>query len=63
MKQNKDKKPQTEIKGGGGGVGRGLNTAQAMDGIVIVAGALHFISSEVPAVRMKGLQDRFLTTH
>lgn len=33
-----------------------------MDGIVIVAGALHF-SSGVPAARIKGLQDRFLTTH
>lgn len=59
MKQNKDKKPQTEINEEGRGV---VNMAQTMDGVVIVAGALHF-SSGFPAARIKGLQDRFLTTH
>lgn len=46
---------------GAGGEGE-VNMAQTMDGIVIVAGALHF-SSGVPAARIKGLQDLLLTIH
>lgn len=39
-----------------------MNVPQNMHRIVIVTGALHF-SSEIPAAKIKGLQDRLPITH